>query len=203
MSHALRVHGASARSSGFTLIEVLVTLLILAALALLSFRGLDTVLTTRDQVVAETAKWEQVEAFIARFRQDAQLAAPNPARAGALQLPPWQGVAAADATVPLLQFSRFAGIEGQDRLRRLAYTLNAQGELELWLWPALDAAQTPERHVVLEGVESAVFDYLGAELVWVDSWPRDVLDAAIPRAVRLRLVLASGEIIVRTFALAA
>lgn len=188
---------------GFTLVEVLVTLWLLAALALLSFRGLDTIMTTRDHVVAETAKWEQLEEFFARFRQDVQLAAPNAAHLGPLLLPPWQGSTAADAVVPLLQFSRFAGIEGQDRLRRLAYTRNAQGELELWLWPALDTAQTPERHLVLGGVESIAIDYLGDELVWLDSWPRQALDAAIPRAVRLRLVLSSGETIVRIFALAA
>lgn len=202
MTSSMPAGASGVLRNGFTLIEVLVTLWILAVLALLSFRGLDTVLTTRDQVLAESAKWQELDDFFARFSQDVQLAAPNPARAGAIQVPAWQGTAIADDAVPLLQFSRFAAIEGQDRLRRIAYTLNARNELELWLWPGLELGQTPERHVVLAGVDSASIDYMGVELVWMDSWPRQTFDTAIPRAVRLRLVLASGESIVRIIALA-
>jgi general secretion pathway protein J len=188
-------------SGGFTLIEVMVTLLILAALALLSYRGLDTVLTSRDQVRAETEKWLQLEAFITRFKQDVQVAAPYPLRSAAGLMPAWQGRATADTSGPQLEFSRFAAVEGQDRIRRVAYTLNAAGDLELWLWPGLDAGAEPARYPVLHDVVRLEFDYMNAALQWVSAWPLQALDAAIPRAVRLTLELGTGEVLVRVFAL--
>jgi general secretion pathway protein J len=54
---------------------------------------------------------------------------------------------------------------------------------------------------VLRGVAKFEFQYLNADLAWVGAWPTSPRDAAIPRAVRLRVTLASGEEIVRVFAL--
>ena len=59
----------------------------------------------------------------------------------------------------------------------------------------------PARYPVLSGVARFDFEYLNAELAWVGAWPASSRDVAIPRAVRLRVVLASGEVIVRVFAL--
>lgn len=191
------------RCHGFTLIEVLVTLLLLAVLALLSYRSLAVVLSAREQVNAETAKWQQLAAFMTRFKQDVQLAAPYPARSNNTLLPAWLGSSITNDNEPLLEFSRFASVPGQDRLRRVAYTHNDKGELELWLWPALDmaAASEPARYVVLSGVDSVLIEYLDAELQWQPVWPLSPQAAAIPRAVRLQLQLASGEVLVRIFAL--
>jgi general secretion pathway protein J len=200
----LRKHRCTFRGSlparGFTLIEVLVTLLILTALALLSYRGLDTVLTARDQVTAETDKWLQLNAAMTRFKQDVQLAAPYAQRGSTMSGPAWLGKVDATDGAPQLEFSRFASIEGQDRIRRVAYTLNTAGELELWLWPGLDSLAEPERYAVLHDIVRAEFAYMNAELSWVVAWPQSPLDAALPRAVRLTLQLASGEVLVRVFA---
>jgi len=65
---------------GFTLIELLTALLILSALALMSYRGLGAVLDAREHVTKETDKWRRVAAFFARFERDIQLAAPRPVR---------------------------------------------------------------------------------------------------------------------------
>lgn len=190
-------------ANGFTLIEVLVTLLLLAALALMSYRSLDVVLTARDRVNAETGKWQQIGAFIDRFKQDVQLAAPYTVRGAGAMLPAWQGRTADDLSGPALEFSRFASVVGQDRLRRVAYALNSQGEIELWLWPGLNLAPDtePARYVVLSGVTDAVFEYMSADLLWIPVWPLVPTDAAIPRAVRLQLVMDSGETIVRLIVL--
>jgi hypothetical protein len=167
----------------------------------LSYRGLDTVLSARDQVTAETDKWLQLHAAMTRFKQDVQLAAPYAQRGFATPGPAWQGRVDTTDGAPQLEFSRFASIEGQDRIRRVAYTLNAAGELELWLWPGLDALAEPARYAVLHDVVRAEFAYMNAELAWVVAWPASPLDAALPRAVRLTLELASGEVLVRVFAL--
>jgi len=187
---------------GFTLIELLTALLILSLLALMSYRGLGAVLDTRAHVRQETDKWRRVANFFARFEQDVQLAAPRPVRTASGSAPAWLG--RLDTTPgPRLEVSRFASAEGVDTPRRVAYGLNEKQEIELWLWPGLDVAPDalPARYPVLSGVTKFEFQYLNDDLAWVGAWPTSPRDAAIPRAVRLRIVLASGEEIVRVFAL--
>ena len=193
---------AGIRLGGFTLIELLAALLILSALALMSYRGLGAVLDAREHVTRETDKWRRVASFFARFERDVQLAAPRPVRTISGTAAAWLG--RSDATQdPLLAFSRFASSGGVDTPRRVAYGLNEKQEIELWLWPGLDVAPDalPARYPVLSGVTKFEIQYLNADLAWVGAWPTSLRDAAIPRAVRLRIVLASGEEIVRVFAL--
>lgn len=190
------------KSGGFTLIELLTALLILSLLALMSYRGLGAVLDAREHVGQETDKWRHVVSFFARFERDVQLAAPRPVRAASGIAPAWRGRAGATAE-PRLEFSRFASAEGVDTPRRLAYRLNEKQEIELWLWPGLDVAPdaVPVRYPVLTGVTKFELQYLDANLAWVDTWPATGRDLPIPQAVQLRIVLASGEEIVRVFAL--
>ena len=192
----------SARLSGFTLIELLAALLILSILALMSYRGLGAVLDARAHVTVETEKWRKVSAFFARFERDAQLAAPRPVRNASGEIPAWLG-RQEPSPDPLLEFSRFGSIEGIDTPRRIGYRLNDNKEIELWLWPGLDIAPgaVPARYVVLAGVTALDFQYLNADSVWVNVWPGSRLDQSIPRAVRLHIVLASKEELVRVFAL--
>lgn len=186
------------RAPGFTLIELMVALLILSLLAMMSFRGLGAVLDARDQVGQETAKWKRVAAFFSRFQRDVQLSAPRVVRAAGGAAPAWIGRAGGGA-----EFSRFASVEGQDAPRRIAYQLNGNREIELVLWPGLDAAATTEplRYVVLSGVTRFELQYWDGALAWTDAWPNAKRDPPLPRAVRLRIDLATGEALVRIFAL--
>jgi general secretion pathway protein J len=192
------------RLRGFTLIELLAALLILSALALMSYRGLGAVLDAREHVTKETNRWRRVAAFFARFERDIAMAAPRPVRSasGGLPAPAWLGTAD-ERQEPRLQFSRFASVEGMDSPRRVAYSLNDRQEVELWLWPALDVAPDtpPARYPVLANVVIFELQYLNAGFVWMNAWPGSATDPAIPRAVRVRIVLASGEELVRLFAI--
>ena len=196
--------GRTAAAHGFTLIELLTALLVLSLLALMAYRGLSAVLDAREHVSAETDKWRRVAAFFARFERDVELATPRPARFDAVIVPAWHGDIMA-AGGPHLEFSRSAATDGVDSARRIGYRLNDQQQIELWLWPALDIAPDtqPARHPVLKGVKTFELQYLGRTLVWTDAWPTGPADPPIPRAVRLRIVLASGDEIVRIFALQA
>ena len=59
----------------------------------------------------------------------------------------------------------------------------------------------PVRYAVLAGVTAFDLQYLNSNFTWVDAWPGSAADPLIPRAVRLRIVLVSGEELVRLFAL--
>jgi len=176
---------------GFTLIELLSALLILSLLALMSFRGLGAVLDARDQVRQETEKWKSVAAFFSRFQRDVQLSAPRPVHAASGRL----------------EFSRFASAEGIDAPRRIGYGLNDRQEIELSMWPGTDAPSgvapdaEPIRYPVLAAVAQFELQYLDPGLAWVGAWPRSPRDPPLPQAVRLRIVLNTGEEIVRVFAL--
>lgn len=187
---------------GFTLIEVLTALLVLSLLALMSYRGLGAVLDAREHVRDETDKWRSVAAFLGRFERDVELASPRPVRSGAGIAPPWSGAALAESDARL-EFSRFASAEGVDTARRIGYRLNEKQEIELSVWPGLDAAPDtiPARYPILAGVKVFELKYLNSALAWVDTWPVSLADPPIPHAVRLRIVLASDEEIVRIFAL--
>ena len=196
----ISMRGGAAR--GFTLIELLTVVLIFSVLALLSYRGLGAVLDTREHVARETAKWRSVASFFARFERDVNLAMPRAVRTAGGGTPAWRAIANSPAE-PRLEFSRFASVEGVDTARRVAYRLNEKREIELWLWPGLDIAPNalPVRYALLDEVTRFELSYLNAALTWVDAWPAAASDSPIPRAVQLRLVLASGEEIVRIFEL--
>jgi general secretion pathway protein J len=193
---------ARLRMRGFTLIELLAALLILSILALMSYRGLGAVLDARAHVTGETEKWRRVAAFFARFERDTQLAAPRPVRIASGEAPAWLGRSELSEE-PLLAFSRFASVEGMDSALRVGYRLNEKQEIELWLWPGLDAPPdaVPARYIVLAGVTTLDLQYLNADSIWVNAWPSSRLDPPIPLAVRLRIVLASKEELVRVYAL--
>ena len=194
--------GRGAHIRGFTLIELLTALLLLSLLALMSYRGLGAVLDAREHVRLETEKWLHVAAFFLRFERDVQLAMPRPVRTSSGIAPAWRGQPVATPE-PRLEFSRFASTEGVDTARRIGYRLNEKQEIELWLWPGLDVAPDtlPARYPVLSGVTTFELQFLNPNLLWVDTWPSSPLDLPVPQAVRLRIVLASSEEIVRVFAL--
>ena len=187
---------------GFTLIEIMAALLVLSLLALMSYRGLGAVLDAREHVKLETDKWRHVAAFFGRFERDVELAAPRPVRTPDGVAPAWLG-ATSPSTQSSVEFSRFASTDGIDTARRIGYRLNDKNEIELWLWPGLDVAPDtqPARYPVLAGVKTFELQYLNAALAWVSVWPAAPSDAPLPRAVRLRIVLASNEEIVRVFVL--
>ena len=187
---------------GFTLIELLTALLILSLLAVMSHRGLGAVLDARAHIREESTKWQRVAAFSARFEQDVHLAAPYAMRLATGSAPALLG-RPGTAAQPRLEFSRFAAAEGVEAPRRVGYGLNDRQEVELWLWQGLDAdaSQPPARYPVLAGVAELEIQYLGTDAAWINAWPVAPAGEAMPRAVRLRIVLASGEDIVRVFAL--
>jgi len=87
--------------------------------------------------------------------------------------------------------------------RRVAYRLNDNHQIEIALWPGLDLAPNaqPARYAVLSGVAEFEVQYLDRALAWAPAWPAAASDPPLPRAVRLRVLLSTGEELVRVFAL--
>ena len=60
------------RAHGFTLVEVMVAIAVLSLLALMGWRGIETVLSTRIQVTDKTARVAQWQTGLAQWRADLQ-----------------------------------------------------------------------------------------------------------------------------------
>lgn len=74
----------SARTRGFTLIELLVAITILAVVALLSWRGLESIVQTRDAMSGEIAMQRGLQALFGQLDADLRDAARDPAQTSTL-----------------------------------------------------------------------------------------------------------------------
>lgn len=199
------------RARGFTLIEMLVAVAILAVLGATTWRGLGVVLETRAAVERESERWREVGMFFARLEQDFAALAPRPVRdaAGRVQ-PALAGLPAAPGPDDApLAFTRFGAPEGpgdHPPPERVGYRVR-DGRVEQVRWDALD--RTPRTatlaRVLVADVRALELRYLDERGAWLSAWPRpDAPDAAVlPAAVEATLVLAGGERVVRVFPIAA
>jgi general secretion pathway protein J len=194
-------------NSGFTLIEVLVALTILAVMSFAAYRGLSILLDARDRVEQENRKWREIALFFSRIESDLDNIVQRPIRlASGLS-------AAAMAGVPTVQnpddsplaFTRsgYAGHDGRlSTPQRIGYRLR-NGALERVTWPVLDHAPytLPEGSPLLAGVSVFETRYLDPQAQWQNRWPLSEKDQTLPAAIQIKLTLDSGEMLERVFAL--
>ena len=189
---------------GFTLLEVLIAIALVAMIALLGYRALAALSDSESKLADEATRWRTLDLFFARLEGDLRQAMPRTARAGAAREPAWVGTAADTAGNSTLSFSR-AGpefdIEPGSAGQRLAYRFRA-GSVEVLYWASYDrpSGVDPVAYSLLSDVAGFHLTYLASNGAWVDAWPI-AGDAALPRAVRVQLRLVSGEIIERWVAL--
>jgi len=196
-----------ARARGFTLIEVLIAITILAIMAALAYRGLTAILATRARVSEEDARLRAMVVFMSRIEHDLGGVVPRPVR-GATQpcLPPLEGNPApqgdSQATVA---FTRLTSGDAAAGMRRVGYRLRGE-QVEALTWPVLDQAPRtlPVSSVVLSGVSEFSLRYFDQAGNWATQWPDPRGGAAsLPRGIELTLKLTDGQAVRRLFALPA
>jgi general secretion pathway protein J len=174
---------------GFTLLEVLLAVAIVALIAVLGYRAVSAL--------------SDSETRLARLEGDLRQAMPRSARASDVREPAW--LAAADAAGnSVLEFSR-AGpefvLESHSAGQRLAYRVR-NGAVEVLYWASYDRPRglEPTPYTLLEGVTRFQLAYLTQSGAWADTWPQ-ADESELPRAVKVDVTLASGEVIERWLAL--
>jgi general secretion pathway protein J len=188
---------------GFTLIEVLLALGILALLAVLGYRAVASLSDSETRLSAEATRWRTLDQFFARLESDLRQAVPRPARFGETRMPPWVGQADA-AGNSALEFSRAGpefALEAASAGQRLTYAFR-DGAVEVRYWASYDRPRSsePTAYPLVTDITEFRLSYLTRDGQWSDTWPLTG-DADLPRAVRVRLTLASGESIERWLAL--
>jgi general secretion pathway protein J len=190
-------------AAGFTLVEALVALVILAIVAVLAYRGTEALTAGEARLADESARWRTLDAVFDRLEGDLHAAIPRPSRHGAAREPAWWTRTAADGSTTLVfsragpEFAPDPGRAGQ----RVGYRVRG-GVLEVLYWPEPDnvSERAPAAYALLPGVARFRADALASDGRWSPQWPLTTADT-LPRGVRVTLTLADGTAVERWFAL--
>lgn len=192
------------RTTGFTLIEVLVAVAIFGVLTTLSVMTISQTLSSVEFLSDRMDRLQAVQRTMRYLGGDLMQAVPRPVRdeLGDGFLPAMRTNPGSIFALELTHggWSNPAGLP-RGTLQRSAYRLE-EGELIRYHWTVLDRtfANEPIETVLLDDVESLLFRYLQANGEWIEQWPPVTVQGAAsyrlrPRAVEIVLTLQDeGEI---------
>jgi len=185
--------------AGFTLLELLIAISILALLSVLGYRALSALTDSEVRLTEEATRWRTLDQLFTRLESDMRMAQPRAIRAPNGSEPAWLGTTDPSGNADV-RFSRAGtefSVEPDSAGQRLAYRFR-NGTVEVVYSPYLDIGPaTPSTaYVLADGITSFHVSYLDPAGEWRDSWPIRS-DTPLPRAVRVQLGLAAGEIIER------
>lgn len=190
------------RARGFTLVEVLVALALLALTATLAWQATAALVDGEVRLTGEAQRWRTLDLAFARLEADLRQAQPRPVRTPAGLEPAWLSSIEANGASALVftrggpEFDTEPGAAGQ----RIGYRVR-NAALEVVYWPSLDRARDESvAYRLVEGVQGFRIEQLAAAGAWLTGWPR-FGETDLPRAVRVVLTLDSGETLERWFAL--
>jgi len=196
--------GTPRRRRGFTLVEALVAVAILALVAMIAWRATAAMTDGEARLSAESARWQQLDALLARMEADMRTAIPRGVRHGDAAEPAWYAVPEDAAGNTALVFTR-AGPDAVDEPgsggQRVGYRLR-DGHVEVLYWPRLDnaAATKPAIYALAGDIAGLRVLQLAADGRWSDRWPFQGA-SPIPYGVRIEMVLADGSAVERWLAL--
>lgn len=176
---------------GFTLIEILVAVSLLAVLGVLGYRGLEAATSTAGHLTDTAGRWQDIDLALARLGSDVRQATPARER----------GVTNWQQPPDKAELTLNSAAHGGSSERRITYRWSRAG-LELLLWPGVDGPPPTSGHLLLVGITGLEFAALDQEARWHADWP-PAGQQGLPRALRVRLSLSEGGMIERIFDVAA
>jgi len=163
------------RPQGFTLIEVLISVFILAIVSALCYQTLDYVRRSRERSDATFGRLRAIELTVRTLESDFEQLEPRPVRdvVGTSVLPALLADPRTTTLVSLTHggWSNSAGLP-RGTLQRVTYRLES-GVLYRDHLTVLDAtlANTPVQRELLRDVTAVKFRYMDASRAWQNDWP--------------------------------
>lgn len=195
MRHVLKL---STTGKGFTLIEVVVSLLLLAVMSIMAWQAVDVVLRvnerSRDSLAATVQlqrAWQQIGSDIFHLR-----ARPFADGFGIVE----GAYVTGSSAVRVLSLSRGGGAPiaaNPTGLTRVNY-VHEGSELVRQSWPIHVSPQTvePQQQVLLQAVQAIRFEQLNLQNDFVPAWPpfnEEHALTSLPRLVRVTITLDDGS----------
>lgn len=188
---------------GFTLIEVIVSLVIFSFLSVLGYQGLVSIVDYNERSRLAYEDQNRLHKTGSILMQDLLHLRPRPIRdrLGGRE----RAYTTADPDYDV-QFTRggLPAVPGSSAggLQRIAYSVSDDNELIRWRWPTLDAFSSEEPHaqVLMTSVSSIRFYQLNSRNEFEENWPplnQGVAIDRLPRMIRFEIELENGDRIER------
>jgi general secretion pathway protein J len=215
------------RSTGFTLIELVVALFISAIMFLFGYRALSQAIDSRKVVDEQSARLQALQTMMRVIEQDFELAEPRPIRNvigdgwqpafsatgtqafGSLSTQ-LSGTTVRGESAPIVSLTRVGwtnpvGIQ-RSEMQRVIYTIE-NGSLTRSYYPVLDPTEAvlPVKRVMMDHVKSFTLRFMDNGHNWQNIWPPSVLggvspltqDRYRPIAVEVRVEIESWGVLTR------
>ncbi len=160
-------------TNGFTLIEVMIAMAIFAILAVLSYTGLQSVITSKTGTEAELERLQQLQITMLNLTTDLQQLSN---RDGHDSLGGKLHRLSSQNSDYLVEFTRSGWRNPADQprstLQRVAYQLDEDRLLRIY-WRHVDRADEEDRveRDLMDNVKTLQLRYLDDENQWQDNWP--------------------------------
>ena len=193
------------KQHGFTLIEIMISVIIFAIISVISYRIITSLINTKQIAGSAQEKWGNLSLVNSNMGTSWNRVIPLVVRDGnGAILPALQGKSKLSSNYDSqleLTLSGYIGddVYGTTPPKRIGYRFN-QGSLYLVTWPVLNRVLTtvPQIDLLMDNVQSFSALYLYSDKQWHDSWPPEGGDPTVlPRAVKLQYQLKSGESVER------
>jgi general secretion pathway protein J len=161
------------RQRGFTLIEIVVAMLLLALMSVLSYQAVEAVLGTNErsrQGLAEEARLQRAWQIIGR---DLMHLRARPTTDGlGMQEPAY----VTDKSEFGVRFSRGGGPmvkSNPSGLRRVEYSINRQRQLQRQSWAITQSPRLTEGStlILIDNVDEVIFEHLSKDFFYGPDWP--------------------------------
>jgi general secretion pathway protein J len=186
-----RRHG---REDGFTLIEVMVSVTIMALMSVLSYQAVNVVIEVNERSrsdLAEEAKlqraWQIIGQDLLHLRPRTSVDERGSIESAYLTDPSDFG----------LRFSRGGGPmirSNPSGVRRITYSINEEQQLQRQSWAITESIRDNEvsRLLILNGVEEILLEHLTPDYSYDPNWPplnQNVTIRSLPKMIRLTIRL--------------
>jgi general secretion pathway protein J len=174
MQHVKETRLASIKQQGFTLLELLISSIIFAIMAIMAYGGLDNVMSNSESAQQELKRLQQIQQSVSVLNRDFSQIVPRPVRDEFGNPQPY--LTAGNNIDSLIELSRGGRVNPANLLRssllRVAYQFDDEKLVRLQ-WPQMDRAQEAEakKTVLLDNLEQVTIRFLDQNAEWQEQWP--------------------------------